>query len=238
VTAHFNLIGFIPNPTKYANGVVTFSFDDGYASQHTTARAKLDQYGFPATTFIVIAYLGLSGRVTLDQLRAERDYSGWEVAPHATNGTIHGNRLTTLTEEQLEAEFTELRTWFSANGFSPDVFAYPGGEFNNTVLLKARQHFIGSRTVYQYPETLPPADSAKIRTNAYLSSTSVLATVQAAIDQAYANKEWLHIVAHNVIDTPVQSTDVATATFNSIVDYVASKGIAVATMGDVLRNTP
>ena len=237
-TAHFNLIGFMPNPTKYTNGVVTFSFDDGYQSQYTAARAKLDQYGFPATAFIVVSYLGSSGRLTLAQLQALRDHSGWEVAPHATSGTIHGNRLTTLTEEQLEAEFTELRAWFSANGFEPNVFAYPGGEYNSAVLKKAQRHFIGARTIFQFPETLPPADNSKIRTNAYMSSSTLLATVQTAIDQAYTNKEWLHIVAHNIIDTPVQSTDVATATFNSIVDYVASKGIAVATMGDVLRNTP
>jgi len=237
-SAHYNLIGFISNPTKYTNGVVSFSFDDGYSTQYTAAKPILDKYGFAATAFIVRDYLGGSGRLSLDQLRAMRDFSHWEIAPHATSGTVHGNRLTVLTEEQLDAEFQELRSWFSANGFQPDVFAYPGGEYNATVIKKAMQYFQCARTIFAWPETLPCADRARLRTNAYLSSSSVLGTITAAIDAAYTNKDWLHIVAHSIVDSPAQSTDVATSLFSSIVDYVAGKGIAVATIGEVIKNTP
>lgn len=237
VTTHFNLIGFIPEQNLYSHGVVCFSFDDAYESQFTTAKPILDAYGFPATAYVIRDYIGTTNRLTLDQCKKMRDYSHWDISPHTTTGTVHANRFTSLTSSQLDEEFKDIKRWINENGFDPRTIAYPGGEFNATVIDRVERHFIGARTVYQKPETLPPSRASKIKVGAYLLNSTLTSTITAAIDLAYTNKQMLNIVAHNVITTPVESTDVSTANFQTIVDYVATKGISVRTIGDVL-STP
>jgi len=234
VTMHCNLLGFIPEQTVYPNGVVSFSFDDAYSSQYTDARAILDLYGFSATAFVILEYLGVGGRLTLAQCKALRDFSRWSICGHATTGAVHAARFTSLTAAQLDVEFQALKRWCADNGFDGRVAAYPGGEYNATVLEKTAEYFLGARTVFQAVDTLPPSNAVKLRTAGYLTSATLPATITAAIDAAYAGKNWLHIVGHSIVAVPAVSTDYSIANFQTIVDYAATKGIAVATIGDVL----
>jgi hypothetical protein len=58
--------------------------------------------------------------------------------------------------------------------------------------------------------------------------------LQTDIDNAFANKEWLILMFHR-ISTPADVTTKYTPTnFNTVIDYLNTKGIPVRTIGDVL----
>ncbi|MFA9277176.1 MAG: polysaccharide deacetylase family protein [Rhodoluna sp.] len=228
-----NGIELVAEPTRYTNGVVTLTFDDSYASHYSIVKPKLDQYGMPATAFVIQDYIGASGRVTLAQLKQMQEMSGWEIAGHASTGAIHAARFTSLNAEQMESEAMKIKWFLQKNGFASDTIAYPGGEYNSTTLASAERHFAQARTVYQYGETLPPARRSKVRCNAYMSSGVATGTVTALIDRAKANKEWLVITFHDINSSPSASTDYSTTNFNTIIDYLATAGIPVETFGEV-----
>lgn len=238
VTAHFGGVALVNTSTPFPAGVVSFTFDDTYASHYTVARAKLDQYGFPGTAYVIQDYVGQANRMTLAQLHNLERYSGWEVAGHATTGAIHNARITTLTDAQVQAEFAAIRQWLADNGFAGDHYAYPGGEHLPGQAALCEQFFTSARTVYQRPETHPPARASKLRTKGYVTSTTTVASLTAAVDEAAASGEWLIITNHDLVSAVGQSTDQLIADFQAVVDYVATKGIPVRTVGEVLRTKP
>lgn len=238
VTVHFNGWGLVAESSTWPNGVVSLTFDDTYASHYNLVRPKLDQYGMPATAYIIQDYVGQGGRMTLQNLVDMQRFNGWEIAGHSTTGAVHSARFNTMDAASLAKEFSDIRSWLAANGFTGDHVAYPGGEFNDTVLDATERFFTGGVTVYQRPETLPPARRSKIRRGGYVTSATATATLTAAIDAAVTNKEWLVFGFHDVLTTTGVSTDYSTANFNTVIDYLATKSIPVRTVGDVLRVRP
>jgi hypothetical protein len=129
VTVYFNGLAHAPLSTAWPNGVLSFTFDDTYASHYTQARPRMDAYGFPGTAYVIQEYVNGSGRMSMAQLHA-------------------------------------------------------------------------------------------------------------AVDQAYANGEWLVCAWHDLVTTVGPTTDWLIGDFGTFVSYVASKGIPVRTVGDVLRVRP
>jgi peptidoglycan/xylan/chitin deacetylase (PgdA/CDA1 family) len=238
VTVYLNGLAHAPLSTAWPNGVVSFTFDDTYASHYTQARPRMDAYGFPGTAYVIQEYVNGSGRMSMAQLHALERFSGWEVAGHSTTGATHAARFSTMNAGQLETEFSTIRSWLHDNGFAGDHLAYPGGEFSNLALDAAERFFTGARTTYQRSETLPPARSSKIRCGGYVTSATTVAAMTAAVDQAYANGEWLVCAWHDIVTTVGPTTDWLVSDFGTFVSYVASKGIPVRTVGDVLRVRP
>lgn len=238
ITVHFNGWGLVAESTTWPNGVVSLTFDDTYLSHYTTVRPKLDQYGFSATAYVIQEYAGQAGRMTMQNLVDLQRFNGWEIAGHATTGAVHAARFTSMDAAALATEFSTIRSWLNTNGFSGDHVAYPGGEFNDTVLDAAEKYFTAGVTVFPRPETLPPARRSKMRRGGYVTSATSTASLTAAIDAAYTNKEWLIFGFHDVVTTTVGSTDYSIANFGTVVDYLATKGIPVRTVGDVLRVRP
>ncbi len=238
VTVRMNGIGLAADTTTWPNGVVSLTFDDTYASHYTEARKKMDQYGFGGTAYVIQEYFGAAGRLTIAQAQEMQRFSGWEIAGHATTGAVHSARMTSLSASQLATEFAAQRAFMDTYGFTGDHSAYPGGEFNNTVLDAAERFFTGARTTFQRPEVLPPPRRSKLRCGGYVTSATLTATLTAAVDQAYTNKEWLIFGFHDIVTTPSASTDFSIANFATVIDYLATKGIPVRTVGDVLRVKP
>lgn len=238
VTAQFGGVALVNTSSAFPAGVVSFTFDDTYLSTYTQGRAYLDRYGFSGTAYVIQDYVGQSGRMTLTQLHALEQLSGWEVAGHATTGAAHNARITSMTDAQVRAEFAGIRDWLQVNGFAGDHYAYPGGEYLSHQAAIAEEFFTGARTVYQRPETHPPARPGKLRSKGYVTSSVTVAVLTAAIDQAAANGEWLIISNHDLVTTVSGTTDQTIADFQAVVDYVNTKGIPVRTVGEVLRTRP
>ena len=97
------------------------------------------------------------------------------------------------------------------------------------------KYFSSGRTIDQNPmQVLPPIHTERVRCKTG-SNISTVAQYQGIIDRAYASKGWAVLAFHDIVTTTVVSTDVSTSTFQSVVSYLASKGIPVATYGEVMR---
>lgn len=237
VTMHVNGIALVPEPaTAYPNGVLSFTFDDGWDSQYTEARKKLDQYAYPATAYLIADMIGAAGRMTLAQAQQLQDVNGWQVSGHAAADTVHGLTFTGVDAATAKADYIAMREWLLSNGFAGgDHLAWPLGAYDPSVLRAARRYWASARSIHDRThETIPPADPLRLRCRT-VTNTDTTTTIQTLIDNAYANRGWLIICFHKLVTTPTVSTEYAIASFGTIVDYVATKGIPVRTIDQVLR---
>lgn len=234
-TLHFGGLWVVPKASQFPNGVVTFSFDDTWKTHITAARAYLDRYAFQATAFTIADAVGTTNHMSLADLQAMRDYSGWEIAGHALTTANHNAGFDTLSAPVLDAELRGLKDWLWSNGFNSEHFAYPLGHWSNGVDAAAQRYFATGRLINEIPQqTLPPTNPMRIRAVG-LGSGTTLGSVSPLIDDAYTYGGWLVIVAHEVTTTPIGGTYVTPTVFQQIADYVKTKGIPVRTMGEVIR---
>lgn len=123
---------------------VAITFDDGYASQ-LTAAAILEEFGFPATFFVVPGFLdgraggggywerwGYFGWGSLQTLAA----CGFEVGAHSASHV----RLTRCSPHELEEETLGAKQRLEAMVRREVAsFSYPHGAFNERVARAVRQ---------------------------------------------------------------------------------------------------
>ena len=240
VRLHVNGIGLVAEPVQsYPDGLVSFTFDDNFATMVSAGLPVLAAHGYPATAYVIADLVDHAGRATLAELRSLQDNHGWEIAAHAYADVNHAARFTNLSPQVLEDDLVDMRAWLIANGFRGyDHCAYPGGSFTGgagtDVLALARTYFSTCRTIYQGErEAYPPADPAKLRVF-YVTNDVTLAKAITAVDQARAHREWIILVFHALVATPATSTQWSTADFTALVNHVATTGMPVKTVGQVL----
>ncbi|MDQ3294970.1 MAG: IPT/TIG domain-containing protein [Myxococcota bacterium] len=240
VRFHLNGIAAVDEPIQtYPRGVVSFTFDDNFASMVTEGLPPLVAHGFPATAYVIVDMVGRTGRATLTQLATLQATHGWEVAAHAFTDLHHAARFTNLAPATLEDDLVDVRAWLIANRFEGyDHCAYPGGDFTGgigtNVLGIAATYFATCRTIFQgMRETYLPAHSHKLRVF-YITNAVTLASAIAAVDRAVTNREWIILVFHKLVDAPVVTTEWAITDYQALVTHVASTNAAVKTVGKVL----
>jgi peptidoglycan/xylan/chitin deacetylase (PgdA/CDA1 family) len=156
---------------------VVISFDDGYQSQSTTARRKLDELGWPGVLNLEVANVGLKGGLAPGEVRAMlRD--GWEIDAH----TLTHPDLTTLDASRLRREVAGSRRWLRrAFGVPVDFFAYPAGRYNPTVEAAVRAAgYMGATTTQPGQATRgdDPYALPRIRVVPELTPRQLVATVR------------------------------------------------------------
>lgn len=236
LTAWFNAVAHYDRPSAYPNGVITIAFDDNYASPRTNGLAALDKYGWAANQFVIVDGLGTSGMLTQAQLDELQDRHGHEIGGHAYTAAAHNAGLITLSTQQLEDELGNLKSWLLRNGYKgADLFAYPLGDDNASVMSSVGRHFTLARQIVRTP-SLPTHIDQPLRLRSYsVSSSDTLAAVQAVVDRAYTAGTWLVLTFHQIVTTtPSAGTQWPAADFASLMDYIAGKGMPVETMGQVL----
>lgn len=237
VKLHANQFSMVDEPADYPNGVLSFTFDDGFASQYTLAKPILDTYGYPATAYIIIDKVGSAGFMSLADLTDAEDNANWEIAYHSYDSDIHTTGFPATPQLDLEQDIDLARDWLYQNGFEGYCdCAYPHGSFTgSTDVLGAVQTKLSTcRTVHQkHREAFPPSHAYKLRV-LLVNLPITVATVQAAMDQAKLNKEWIILVFHNFTDTPLINNDYDPDDFEAIVDYANTIGIPVKTVDEMM----
>lgn len=131
-------------------GAVSITFDDAFRSLYEQAFPMLQQYGFPATVFVVSGHCG--GRNDWASQTAGvplLDLMGWaELREMADAGhtigchTVTHPRLDRMPAAAVERELQDNRQAVEDKVGQPaETFAYPYGAYNEMVLDCARQHF-------------------------------------------------------------------------------------------------
>jgi peptidoglycan/xylan/chitin deacetylase (PgdA/CDA1 family) len=202
-------------------GAITFTFDDGLASQVTNVFPAFASRSCAATFFVYNANSFASNR------------PAWVAAAQAgqeiTNHTVTHPDLTSLDSAHIE---TEVSGWASAlraaNAlFASRTMAYPYCAANALVnRISGQTHFIarscGGTAVLNYriaPEWMQmPARS--------ISDNVSIAQAHAGIDQAVRDTAWLitlnHDIAGDVISIPADS-------LNHLLDHAAAKNLWIST---------
>ena len=152
-TVWFDDLHFTPRPET---GKVMIQFDDAHKTDYTKALPILEEYGYPAVTFINPDYVergeaGGDPRVTTDEVHELHD-AGWCVANH----TMSHPRLPELSAAEQEAEIRDGKEWLIDQGFEDDAeyFAYPFGQYDATTIELVDDYhsigFAGGRPVQGY----------------------------------------------------------------------------------------
>ena len=228
VSVSFGAWSLVDEPLK---GMVSLVFDDGWSSQFSQARLKMDQYGFAGTCYIIPDYIGTSNYMTLAQLKYLQNQLGWDISAH------YQTDLTSLTGPEVEMKLISVKNYLLNNGFSRGAndFAYPNGKYDETTVLPlVRKYFRSARTIAAFAETFPPADYHKLRVLLVINTTST-ASIATAIDQARTNKEWLILIFHKIVTTASAETEYSISNFGTVIDDIASDGILVKRVSDVLN---
>lgn len=132
-TVWFDDLHFVPRPER---GKVMIQFDDAHVTDYTEALPILEEYGYPAVSFVPTDYVDhgeVAGdpKLTTDQVRELHD-AGWCIANH----TISHEDLPTLSADEQAAEIRGGQRWLRERGFDTgaDYFAYPFGAYDGTTL--------------------------------------------------------------------------------------------------------
>jgi peptidoglycan/xylan/chitin deacetylase (PgdA/CDA1 family) len=208
-------------------GVVSFTFDDGWEDDLKAAR-MLAAHQMRATAYIIPNavgrphYMDLGGIQSLAQM-------GWEIASH------HETPLTDFEPAALDAELRKIQSYLVSIGHAPGAlhFAYPNGRQEpRRIRPEVRRVFDTARLAGGGPETIPPADPSLLRAVHVIKGTppeEVGRWAQRARDQ----HEWLILMMHRIPEKPVELTDYAEADFAKLLDAVAKSGVHVAPVLEV-----
>jgi peptidoglycan/xylan/chitin deacetylase (PgdA/CDA1 family) len=232
----------VPNTnTMWPNGVVSLTFDDGYAAQYTVAKSYMDKYGYAGTEFPIIDLIGTANHLTLAQMKTMQQASGWDIGLHSWTAADHdiAGGFTALTTAQITRNIGRMREYLLNNGFyNPGAFAYPQGLWDLNTEAALLPTVGSARTVNPlYVETWPPSNRMRLRTKP-MADTTTLANITALIDQIKANKEWLILTFHDIVASGPTSTGTTITIFQGIIDYLNTQGVAVRTVADVMAAQP
>ncbi|MFA9417054.1 polysaccharide deacetylase family protein [Natrinema sp. HArc-T2] len=139
-TVWFDDLHFVPRPER---GKVMIQFDDAHVTDYTEALPILEDYGYPAVSFVPTGYVdggevGGDPRLSTKQARELHD-AGWCIANH----TVTHPDLPTLSAAEQAAEIRDGQQWLRERGFErgSHYFSYPFGGYNATTLeLVAANH--------------------------------------------------------------------------------------------------
>jgi peptidoglycan/xylan/chitin deacetylase (PgdA/CDA1 family) len=205
-------------------------FDDGYTSQYTTIFPLLKSHNIRGTLFFTTN----GGGISWDHLR-EMAAAGWIIGNHTQTGTV----LTTLSEADQEATIAGAEATLIAQGLPAGAkyVAYPTGASNaDTMTAMANTGMLlgmhGASSAF-VPGLLPFNNLYRTMGCDGIDSSISLATAQAKVDTAIANKTVLSLFFHG-LDVGGQWD---TATFTSFIEYVVSKRdeIALITVDDLYK---
>jgi peptidoglycan/xylan/chitin deacetylase (PgdA/CDA1 family) len=247
VTARLQSVELVAEPSSvFANGLVSITFDDGWATQWTLAKPILDAAGLKATLFNIQDKIGTAGRLTAAQCTTMQG-QGHEICSHMATTAAHNSTWTGLTGAELTADINAQITAQRTNGWRGAGTAYPSGAHGVTTdslsTLKYAQRFAYARTVCsRFMETFPPSDPHRLRAQSGISTYSggydpslIYTDTTGLIDRAKDTKAWLILVFHGLTaGVPASTTEITTAAFQAIIDKIVSSGITCLPIGDAL----
>jgi len=114
---------------------VAITFDDGNEDVYKNALPILQRFGYPATSFIIVTWVGAKDYVTMDELK-NLIADGWEIGSHTMTHID-------LTKDHsvLNYELAQSRSHLEDDlGVPINTVAYPFGAFDQTVAKKASNY--------------------------------------------------------------------------------------------------
>ena len=223
--------------------VVTIQFDDGNADAYQWVSA-LNTHGFPATFYVNSGTIGTAGKMTWAQLTA-LSAAGNEIGSH----TVDHVDIKKLPLAAARYQVCQDRVNLANQGFRPESFAYPYGDYNATVETQVVAYCgdNSARTVSGvndhkvFAETIPPADPYATRTPPDPKKGTRLATLEGYVTSAEQHGGgWVQLTFHHICDR-CDAYSITAATMQALLDWlntqVTSGAVAVETTEQVIGGT-
>lgn len=197
---HLAIPSFTIDFDVFDQGMVSFSFDDGWKSIYD----NIDSLGsFKSTQYIYTVPMygatDCAGECYTDFMTTAEvlnlSAAGHDIAAHTRSHTD----LTALAEAEKQSEISGSRLdLLQSIGGPVDSLAYPYGEYNDTVKTYLKDAgFAGGRTVSGDQLNTRSADRYALYAR-QVNSDTTLAEVEGWIDEAEASKGWLILVFHQI----------------------------------------
>jgi peptidoglycan/xylan/chitin deacetylase (PgdA/CDA1 family) len=221
-------------PTGFSRPLISITFDDGWTNQYTNAFPLLQQYGLPATFYIISGELtDQPGYMSAAQVVSLHN-AGEEIGSHS----ITHPDMTTLTATQLQNEMSNSQaTLQGVIGLPVTDFAYPFGAYNANTIAVGKQYYQSQRSVIDGLNTKDSFNITQLKIHE-VDSNITTAQVQAWIDQAIADKGWLILVYHETAVAPSDPTDALYTTqpadLNTELAYIKNSKVTVLTVNQAL----
>jgi peptidoglycan/xylan/chitin deacetylase (PgdA/CDA1 family) len=204
--------------TQGRTALVTFVYDDGFATDATLAEPVFTAKGVTGCSSIATDYVGTAGYMTWEQVLGLQT-AGWEIMSHSKT---HSD-LTTLTEEQLHIELGSSKQALLDNGIiSVTNLVYPGGANNELVRSVAAQYYSAARQIWGTTQ----GRNSQVISDLYqiaslnIDNSALLETHKGWVDEAEHGDVWLVLYAHEY--------DAGDATaLGELIDYIQAKGIPI-----------
>jgi peptidoglycan/xylan/chitin deacetylase (PgdA/CDA1 family) len=220
-------------PVPYNRGIVSVTFDDGWANQYQNANPVLKQLGIKATYYIHSGVINSTGSMTSAQV-IDLFTNGNEIGSHSVT---HPD-MTTLTAAQVNAEMANSQTALqNLIGAPVTDFAYPYGAYNGNTITIGQKYYASQRSVNSGYNTKDSLDVTQLQIKE-VESNVTQAQVQGWIDSAIAQHVWLILLYHEVATTPVAPDDALYTTqpadFTAEMNYLKNSGVATETVRQAL----
>lgn len=238
----FNFYQYTPTP--FAEGLVSLTFDDGWRSIYTNGLPLLQKYNMVSTDYMLTSTLDYPDYMTKammqDMLNAGNEIGGHTVDHCDLTGQQTDDKKvcpTPISDTKVNQEIDQNKTDLQ-NMFSTPVtdFATPYGAYNDQVIadIKAAGYQSHRSTDVGY-NSIDNFDPYNIKVQNITSATTP-ADVQAWVNEAIANKEWLVIVYHEVSDAPEDTTYYVTPdNLDAELAGIQASGIKVVTVAQALN---
>jgi len=210
-------------------GVVSFTFDDGY-KEHLWAARQLAERDWRGTFYVIPQLIGEAAYLTKDDL-AEIGHLGADVASH------DDPPFTQVPAKELEPRIRGIRERLTAWGFGEGAqhLAYPLGKQEPVrVRPTIARVFTTARLAGSGPETLPPADPQLLRASNVMNTTTP-EEVGAWARRARDEGEWLILMFHWLPEQAAKGTDYSMDAYRRLLDEVAKTKVRVAPVTEVWR---
>ena len=210
-----------------AEGVVSFTFDDGY-KEHLSAAKLLAERGWRGTAYVIPQTIGGPAYLTIADL-AEIQRLGTDVAAH------DDPPFTQVAPDELEPRLRGIQSYLVEHGHALGAqhLAYPlGKQETRRVRPTVNRLFATARLAGSGPETLPPADPHLLRA-VNVTDVTTPEQVGEAARRARDNHEWLILMFHWLPEKTAKATDYSMSDFKRALDEVAKTGVRVASVTEV-----
>jgi peptidoglycan/xylan/chitin deacetylase (PgdA/CDA1 family) len=220
---------FTQNSVPAAN--IIFTFDDGWADQHTYAFPIMQAAGFKGTAYIMRDATIDPWPDMMDTSQVNDLYNaGWDISNHTTNHDDNGADTSAARLATLTTEYQENQEWIISNGWTRGAYhaCYPSGAFSDQLItILEGMGVLTGRSAIDGNQSIPVTDFFRIPVQ-YVEAGNV-AEVKASVDSAIQTGSTVVLMIHRVMPT-AGNLVIKTSDFQKIVDYVKSKNNSLAVM--------
>jgi len=217
------VLAFGTKRTAFPRGIVTLTFDDGYASAYANGFPIRQRYGLPATDSVVTGWVD----TTPEYMTTEQCSNYLRAGDELSSETVNHPFLTRQSPAQVDYQLSASKAWLEQRfGPCPD-FTIPYDDYNDSVIAAVKQHYKSARSSDPGYNT---------RTNLYyydilvkvVYKTTTNAQVERCVRTALNNHYWLVLEYHGVDDSGA-SDSVSPADLEAQMRFIHQSGIACRT---------